>query len=113
MVQAETGRQLAFRQFLRNRAATIGLICILILCLVAIAAPLIAPYDPAAIKLSEKLRQPSMLHWLGTDHFGRDVLSRMMWGARISLSVGLTVVAFALATGVPIGLISGYVGGNA
>lgn len=112
MVQAETGGQLAFRQFLRNRAATVGLVCLLIICLLAIAAPLISPYDPAAIKLSEKLRAPSMLHWLGTDHFGRDVLSRMMWGARISLSVGITVVAFALATGVPIGLMSGYLGGN-
>ncbi|MBX9651963.1 MAG: ABC transporter permease [Xanthobacteraceae bacterium] len=112
IVRNETGRQLAFRQFLRNRAATVGLVCLLVICLVAIAAPLIAPFDPAAIKLSEKLRPPSLIHWLGTDHFGRDVLSRMIWGARISLSVGLTVVIFALATGVPVGLISGYTGGN-
>lgn len=112
MIPAETGRRLAFRQFLQNRAATTGLTCLVAICLIAIAAPLLSPYDPAAIKLSEKLRSPSMLHWLGTDHFGRDVLSRMMWGARISLSVGITVVALALATGIPIGLISGYLGGK-
>jgi peptide/nickel transport system permease protein len=83
-----------------------------LICLLAIAAPLISPYDPAAIKLSEKLRSPSLAHWLGTDHFGRDVLSRMIWGARISLGVGVTVVTFALVTGVPFGLVAGYVGGK-
>lgn len=109
---AETGRQLALRQFMRNRAAAVGLACLVLICLLAIAAPLISPYDPAAIKLSEKLRSPSLAHWLGTDHFGRDVLSRMIWGARISLGVGVTVVTFALVTGVPFGLVAGYVGGK-
>jgi peptide/nickel transport system permease protein len=110
--RAESGKRLAFRQFIHNRAAAWGLACLVLICLLAIAAPLISPYDPAAIKLSEKLQSPSLLHWLGTDHFGRDVLSRMIWGARISLAVGVTVVAFALITGVPFGLIAGYVGGK-
>ena len=109
---ADTARRLAFRQFLMNRAAAVGAICLLALCLIALAAPLLAPYDPAAIKLAEKLRSPSLAHWLGTDYFGRDVLSRLIWGARVSLAIGIAVVAFALFTGVPFGLIAGYVGGN-
>jgi peptide/nickel transport system permease protein len=108
----ETGRRLAMRQFMRNRAAALGLACLVLICLLAIAAPLVSPFDPTAIRLSEKLRPPSLVHWLGTDHFGRDVLSRMIWGARVSLSVGVAVVGFALLTGVPFGLIAGYVGGK-
>jgi peptide/nickel transport system permease protein len=108
----ETGRRLAMRQFMRNRGAALGLACLVLICLLAIAAPLVSPFDPTVIRLSEKLQPPSLVHWLGTDYFGRDVLSRMIWGARVSLSVGVTVVVFALLTGVPFGLIAGYVGGK-
>ena len=100
------------RQFFSNRAATVGIICFSVICLAAILAPLVAPYDPTQIKLSAKLVPPSPEHLLGTDHFGRDMFSRLVWGARVSLMVGVGVVAFALALGVPIGLAAGYLGGH-
>ena len=103
---------LAARQFPRNRAATVGAVFLLLICLAAIFAPLIAPYDPIQIKLSLKLKPPSLEHLMGTDHFGRDIFSRMLYGARTSLSVGLLVVGFAFAFGVPLGLASGYFGGG-
>jgi peptide/nickel transport system permease protein len=103
---------LAARQFPRNRAATVGAIFLLLICLGALFAPWIAPDDPIKIKLAMKLRPPSLEHLMGTDHFGRDIFSRMLYGARTSLSVGLLVVGFAFALGVPLGLASGYFGGN-
>ncbi len=103
---------LAARQFPRHRAAALGMACLLLICLAALLAPWVAPYDPIQIKLGAKLQPPSFEHWLGTDHFGRDVLSRLIWGGRTSLSVGLLVVGFAFAVGVPLGLASGYFGGK-
>lgn len=104
--------RLAARQFPRHRVALAGLVCLAVICLASALAPWIAPYDPVQIKLSLKLKPPSPEHWLGTDHFGRDVLSRLLWGGRTSLSVGLLVVAFAFVFGVPPGLASGYFGGR-
>jgi peptide/nickel transport system permease protein len=104
--------RLAARQFPRHRAALLGLIFLVLVCLTAALAPWIAPYDPIQIKLSAKLKPPSLEHWMGTDHFGRDVLSRLLWGGRTSLSVGLLVVGFAFVLGVPLGLASGYFGGR-
>jgi len=103
---------LAARQFPRHRAAMIGLVCLFIVCLLTILAPLVAPYDPIQIKLGAKLKPPSFEHWLGTDHFGRDVFSRLLYGGRTSLTVGLLVVGFAFCLGVPLGLASGYFGGR-
>jgi peptide/nickel transport system permease protein len=103
---------LGARQFCRNRAATTGLICLAVLCLAVALAPVIAPYDPIRISLATKLQPPSAAHWLGTDYFGRDVFSRMLFGGRLSLTVGLSVVVFAFALGVPIGLLSGFIGGR-
>lgn len=103
---------LAVRQFPRNRAATIGLAILLTICLTSAFAPWVAPYDPIQIKLSMKLKPPSFEHLMGTDHFGRDIFSRMLWGGRTSLSVGLLVVGFAFVLGVPLGLASGYFGGK-
>jgi peptide/nickel transport system permease protein len=103
---------LAARQFPRHRAATVGLVCLTLICLAAALAPWIAPYDPIQIKLAAKLQPPSLEHWLGTDHFGRDVFSRLVYGGRTSLSVGLLVVGFAFVLGVPLGLVSGYFGGR-
>jgi peptide/nickel transport system permease protein len=108
----EGGMRLAGRQFARNRAATLGFVCLALICLMAVLAPFVAPYDPVQIKLSAKLQPPGSEFLLGTDHFGRDVLSRLVWGARVSLSVGLIVVAFAVSLGVPVGLLSGFVGGR-
>jgi peptide/nickel transport system permease protein len=72
---------------------------------------LISPHDPVQLKLSAKLRPPGAEYWLGTDHFGRDVFSRLLHGAQVSLSVGLLVVSFAAGLGVPIGLVAGLAGG--
>jgi len=103
---------LAARQFPRNRAALVGFCLLALICLAAAFAPLVAPYDPIQIKLGMKLKPPSLEHLMGTDHFGRDVFSRILWGGRTSLSVGLLVVSFAFVLGVPLGLASGYFGGR-
>jgi peptide/nickel transport system permease protein len=108
----ESGTTMALRQLLRHRAAFVGLVSLLVIVGLAIFAPWVIPYDPIAISLSQKLQGPSFAHWLGTDHFGRDLLARMAYGARVSLTVGLSTVLFAAAFGLPIGLLSGFVGGK-
>jgi len=109
--RAATGLRLALRQFLRNPAAMAGFAVLALICAAALLAPVIAPHDPVQIRLSAKLRPPGAEYWLGTDHFGRDILSRLLHGARVSLSVGLLVVGFASAFGVPLGLLAGLAGG--
>lgn len=116
---AATGRRassgaiwLAGGQFVGNRAAIVSLAFFLLITVVCVFAPLIAPYDPVAISLSEKLEPPSMSHWLGTDYFGRDVLSRVLYGGQLSLAVALLVVVTSTLVGVPIGLLAGFVGGK-
>ena len=103
---------LAIRQFTRNRAAVAGLITLAVLVFVSLLAPLVAPYDPVAIRLAEKLQPPNRAHLLGTDYFGRDVLSRVLHGGRISLAVGVLVVTVAMAIGVPLALVAGFLGGR-
>jgi len=104
--------RIATRQFVRNRTAVAGLAFLVLICAVTLLAPVLAPYDPVKIQLASKLRPPSLLHWFGTDHFGRDVLSRVIYGGRVSLLVGLLVTAFTFAVGVPLGLASGFLGGR-
>lgn len=94
----------------QNRLALAGLVLILIFMLMAVCAPLIAPYDPYRIDENAVLSPPSVEHPLGTDSFGRDVLSRMVYGARISFKVGLISVGIALTAGVVIGAVAGYYG---
>ena len=106
------GAFLASQQFMRNHAALAGFFILLLLGLAAVLAPWLSPYDPAALKLSEKLLPPSLSHWMGTDYFGRDVMTRIVWGGRVSLSVAFLVVCYSLLVGVPIGLVSGFVGGR-
>ena len=103
--------RLASRQFLRNPMATAGF-AVLLLVLAAMLAPWISPYDPTQIRLSAKLTPPGPANLLGTDHFGRDILSRLIHGARVSLSVGVMVVSFTMMFGVPIGILAGFVGGR-
>src|SRR6202140_1007116 len=88
-VRFASGARLASRQFLRNPAATTGLVVLALLCLAAVAAPWISPFDPIQIKLAAKLKPPSWEHLLGTDHFGRDVLSPRRNGSRAAPPVGL------------------------
>src|ERR1700682_4608738 len=107
-----SGARLASRQFLRNRPATSGLGVLALLCLGGVGGAPFSPFDPIQIKLSAKLQSPSWGHLLGTDHFGRDVLSRLLYGARVSLSIGLLVVAFSTSFGVPIGMVAGFMRGH-
>ncbi len=101
----------AVRRLVKRRGAMAGAAVVLFFVLVAVAAPLIAPYDPVATSWSAVRKPPSFEHWLGTDEIGRDVLSRVIFGARASLLAGVVSVCISLACGVPIGLVSGYVGG--
>ena len=98
----------AFRQ---NRLSWLGLFLLAAIVLMAVFAPLIAPYDPLEQNIMARLEPPSADFWLGTDSYGRDVLSRLIYGARISLIVGFVSVLIAMVVGTAIGLVTGYVGG--
>ena len=96
---------------LRHSAALWPGIALVLLVIAAIAAPLLAPYAPDAIHLASRRGAPSLAHWLGTDELGRDLLARVLFGARISLAIGLFSALIAGAIGVGIGAISGWIGG--
>ena len=102
---------LAWRRFARRRVALAGAVVIVLLVLVAVFAPLIAPYDPIATSWTAIRKAPSAAHWMGTDENGRDVLSRVIFGARASLLAGVVSVGIAAGVGVPLGLLSGFAGG--
>ena len=94
----------------RQPLAVIGVVLLSIFVLCGLAAPWLAPYNPASIDLLHRLQSPSAAHWAGTDELGRDILSRLLWGARLSLAVSVTVVSVSLGLGLVIGGIAGYVG---
>ena len=104
-------RRSLWARFKRSKAAVVGLVAICTLAILAMLAPQIAPYDPAQTDLMHRLRPPSVDHWFGTDHLGRDILSRTLWGARVSLTVAIVAVLLRVLVGVLIGAISGYSGG--
>jgi len=101
----------ALKRLARRRGAMAGLALVAFFVAIALLAPWISPYDPLATSWSAVRKAPSMAHWFGTDDIGRDVLARVVWGARASLLAGLVSVGIALCVGVPIGLAAGYVGG--
>jgi peptide/nickel transport system permease protein len=101
----------AWRRLKRRKGAMAALVVVVLLILVAVLAPWIAPYDPTATSFTQVRKPPSWAHWLGTDEVGRDVLSRVIFGARASLSAGLVSVSIAVGAGVPLGLLAGYAGG--
>jgi peptide/nickel transport system permease protein len=101
----------AVARFLANPTTLIGIILCTLVVLSAVLAPLIAPHDPIEQNVVEQLKPPTREFPLGTDYFGRDVLSRILWGGRISLIVSLSAIAGAILVGGAIGMISGYVGG--
>ena len=105
--------QLAMRRLTGRRSALVGLAVVAFFLALAVAAPLVAPYDPLATDWRAVRKPPSAQHLFGTDELGRDLLSRVAWGARASILAGLVSVSIALAVGVPLGLLSGYFGGLA
>jgi peptide/nickel transport system permease protein len=102
-----------WRQLRKNPFALVGGVIVFFLSVVAVAAPLLAPYDPAAYDVTQLLLPPSRVHPLGTDQIGRDVLSRMIYGARVSLAVGFVAVGIATIIGTVVGVVAGYYGGTA
>jgi len=101
----------AWRRFLRNRLAVVGLALIVLLVLSAALAPWLAPYDPTRQSLIEKRAKPGAKYWLGADEFGRDILSRVIYGSRVALLVGVLSVLIALVGGLLLGTVSGFAGG--
>ena len=101
----------AWRRFRRNKAAVFGLVYVAVLISVAVFAPIIAPYGYTAVNYDISMQPPSWSHPLGTDELGRDILSRIMYGTRPLLLVGVFTQVLGLAIGIPIGVLSGYLGG--
>ena len=100
-----------WRRFHRRKVALGALLVLLLILLAAVAAPLVAPYDPSAPDYDNVLAGPSWIHPCGTDTYGRDILSRIIWGGRISLAVGFVSVALGGSVGILLGLLSGFFGG--
>lgn len=108
---AAAGRGL-IKAFNTNKTSWVGLVVFLIVCLLAILAPLIAPHDPLEQNILFRLKAPTAEHWMGTDYYGRDIFSRLLYGAQISLVIGLLAIGVAMIIGSFIGLYAGYRGGR-
>lgn len=109
--KSESPWRRSLRTLYQNQMAMAGLAIILFWIIVAVSASLIAPYDPVAQKIEDRLSPPSGTHWFGTDELGRDVFSRVVYGSQISLPIGLIVIIFAVSVGSLIGASAGYFGG--
>ena len=109
-IVTESYLQTVWRRFRRHKLGMVSLVVVLVLGLLALLAPVIAPYDPTAISGSFAA-PPSAEHWLGTDQIGRDVLSRLLYGMRVSLLVGIMATLISTVVGVVLGLLAGYFGG--
>ncbi|MGQ9489587.1 MAG: nickel transporter permease [Anaerolineae bacterium] len=111
MAHSESPLARSLRVLRRNDMAMAGLAVIALWAVIALVAPLIAPYGPLDQKVEDRLQPPSWTHPFGTDELGRDVFSRVIYGARISLPVGLVVIAFSMVLGALVGALAGYLGG--
>ncbi len=100
--------RLTLRRLFRRKVVLFAAVLLLLIVLLAIFAPLVAPYSPTGMRVSQRLRPPSATNWFGTDEFGRDVLSRIIYGGRASLGIGLAVVALSMTAGTLFGLLAGY-----
>jgi peptide/nickel transport system permease protein len=109
--ELESPARRALRRLFQRKGAVVGLVVIFAFVLLALFAPLIVPYDPITTSWSLVRKPPSFAHWFGTDDLGRDVLARVIFGARASLMAGVISVGIAFGIGVPLGLLSGYRGG--
>lgn len=106
-----SNRWLAFyKRLAKNKAAMVGAFIVLVFVVLAILAPVIAPHDPILPDMSKKLQTSSAEHWLGTDDKGRDILSRLLYGSRISLTVGILSTLLGAFVGIVLGIVSGYYG---
>jgi ABC-type dipeptide/oligopeptide/nickel transport system permease subunit len=103
----------AWRRFRSHKPAMLGLIILGLYAVLAILAPWVTPHDPVAQSLIQSLETPSREFWMGTDHLGRDVFTRILYGTRISMLIGVAAVAVGMVIGVPLGLVSGYYGRGA
>ncbi len=110
-IKNRTMLQLMLRAFRRHRPAMVGTIVLLLLVLSAIFAPNVTPYEPEALDLLNKMQAPTLQHSMGTDELGRDMLTRILYGGRISLSIGILAMFLAIIIGVSVGGLSGYFGG--
>ena len=113
LVKPRSPGSTALRRLLHNRGATIGLMITLLWVACAILAPVISPYDPIKMGVGARLSRPGIQHWLGTDLFGRDILSRVLWGSRLTLRVGFASACIGALMGTLLGLMAGYYGGAA
>ena len=111
--ELESPARRALRRLFKRKGAVIGMVVLAVFILLALFAPFVTPYDPIATSWTLVRKAPSAQHWFGTDELGRDVLARVIYGARASLLAGVISVSIALAVGVPLGLVSGYRGGFA
>jgi peptide/nickel transport system permease protein len=109
--ELESPTRRVLRRLFARKGAVVGLVVIAAFILLAVFAPVVAPYDPVATSWTLVRKPPSLLHWFGTDDLGRDILARVLYGARASLVAGAISVGIALGIGVPFGLLSGYRGG--
>jgi len=107
----ERKRNRAWQRFLRNRRAVVGLVLLIVFCLMALLAPVLAPFPADAQVLADRLHEPSAKYPLGTDGLGRDILSRSLYAAQISIPIGIFAMLVAIFIGVTIGMLSGYYGG--
>jgi peptide/nickel transport system permease protein len=109
--ELESPARRALRRLFKRKGAVVGLAVIAAFIVIALFAPLVSPYDPVATSWSLVRKAPSAQHWFGTDDLGRDILARVIYGARASLTAGAISVGIALSIGVPFGLLAGYRGG--
>jgi len=107
-----TRTALIVRTFKSNKTSAVGLILSILIVIIALIAPWVSPYDPIAQDMKIQHAPPSFEHPFGTDSYGRDQFSRILWGSRVSLVVGTLSVLFAMAAGIPLGMIGGYKGGK-
>jgi peptide/nickel transport system permease protein len=98
------------RRLARSRTALLGAGIVAVVCVVAVSAPVLAPYDPVTMQTEQRLQPPSPEHIMGTDKYGRDVFSRVIWGARVSMTVAISAVSGACVVALAIGLLAGYLG---
>ena len=109
--EVETPLSLAWKQFKKNKLAVLGLVIVILVAISALFAPIITPHDPAQTNVLKTEQPPSAEHWLGTDKVGRDIFTRLIYGGRVSIMVGIISMVISVSIGTVMGLLAGYFGG--